>query len=159
MRWIRSGRTATCTAPSKCAAAPGSGWSTIHSPPSTVTQVRARARLVLVVPPVDEGHLQPLLQRAQLPPQRLAQLRIEVRQRLIEEEDLRLDDERPRHGDALLLPAGELVRLTVAKPGQADELQRVVRLPLDLGLALLLETQPRRDVVEHPPLREQPQPL
>src|SRR5690349_10354871 len=35
--WIRSGRIATCTAPSKWAAAPGSGWSTIHSRPSTFT--------------------------------------------------------------------------------------------------------------------------
>src|SRR5205823_5101940 len=96
-------------------------------------------RFVLVVRDVDERHPEALLERAELPPQRLAQLRVEVRERLVEEQDLRLDDERARHGDALLLSARQLIRLPVAEAGEPDELQRVVDLRRDLRLALVLQ--------------------
>ena len=68
--------------------------------------VRERERFVLIVGDVDKGHLQLLLQRAQLPAELHAQLRVEVRERLVEEEDLGPQHERARDGDALLLPAG-----------------------------------------------------
>ena len=48
------------------------------------------------------------LQREQLVAHLHAQLRVEVRQRLVEQQHLRLDREGARERDALLLAAGEL---------------------------------------------------
>src|SRR5207248_7324694 len=104
--------------------------------------VRERERFVLVVRDVDERHPEALLERAELPPQRLAQLRVEVRERLVEEEDLRLDDERARHGDALLLSARQLIRLPVTKPAGPTKLRRAADLPTNFALLPSLIPKP-----------------
>ena len=65
-------------------------------------------RLGLVVGDVDHRHAELLLQRADLAPHLLAQLRIEVRQRLVHQADRRLGDDRAAERDALLLAAREL---------------------------------------------------
>ena len=67
-------------------------------------------RLLLVVGDEDRGDSQPPLQPLQLEAGRRAQLRVEVRQRLVEQQHARLDRERARDRHALLLPAGELRR-------------------------------------------------
>src|SRR6266704_2712351 len=59
----------------------------------------------LVVGHVDRGDPQLALQAFQLEAHQLAQLRIEVGKRLVQEQQLRLHDERPREREALLLPA------------------------------------------------------
>ena len=87
--------------------------------------VRERQRLVLVVRDVHERHSEPLLQRAQLPAQLNAKLGVEIGQRLVEQQDLRLQDERASDGDALLLSAGELVRPALSQTREADELEDV----------------------------------
>ena len=43
----------------------------------------------------------------------VAELRVEVRQRLVEQEELRVAHDGPADGDALALPAGELARIAV----------------------------------------------
>ncbi len=72
-----------------------------------------RHRLDLVVRHVDRGRLEPLVQFLDLGAHLHAQLRIEVRQRLVEEEHLRVAHDRAAHGDALALAAGELARVAV----------------------------------------------
>ena len=72
--------------------------------------VRDRHRLVLVVGDDHEGGLQPRLQRFQLEARLLAQLAVERRERLVEQQHLRPLGERACERDALALPAGQLVR-------------------------------------------------
>ena len=72
-----------------------------------------RHRLELVVGDVDRGGVEPALQFADLDPHRDAQLGVEVRQRFVEQEHLRLPHDGAAHRDALALAAGELPRLAV----------------------------------------------
>ena len=53
----------------------------------------------------------------------LAQLQVERAERLVEEEDRRLVDDRARERDSLPLAARELHRLAVAEARQADALE------------------------------------
>ena len=53
-------------------------------------------------------------------------LRVEVAGRLVGEDDGRAGDQRPRHGDALLLAAGELGRAVRAAAGEADAVDQLV---------------------------------
>ena len=62
-----------------------------------------------------------------------AQLGVEVRQRLIEQQHLGLDDQRARDGDPLQLAAGELVRPALLVAVEMDELQRPGDAALDVG--------------------------
>ena len=48
------------------------------------------------------------------------ELGVERRGRLVEQDHLRVHGERPRDGDALLLPAGEIARMRVRLVGEAD---------------------------------------
>ena len=58
---------------------------------------------------VDDGGLQPLMQLLDLDPHGDAQLGVEVRKRLVEEEDLRIAHDGPAHGNTLALAAGKLL--------------------------------------------------
>ena len=75
--------------------------------------VRHAHRLDLVMRDVDHGHAELPLQRADLAPHLLAQLRVEVRQRLVHQADRRLGDDRAAERDALLLSARKLRRLAI----------------------------------------------
>ena len=68
-------------------------------------------RLDLVVRDVDGGRAEPLVQLLDLGAHGDAQLGVEVRQRLVEEEHLRIAHDRAAHRDALALAAGELARI------------------------------------------------
>ena len=54
------------------------------------------------------------------------QLRVEVRERLVHEERLRLARDRPPHRDPLALPAGQLCRLPLEQVGEAEEIGDLV---------------------------------
>jgi hypothetical protein len=69
--------------------------------------------LGLVVGDVDRGDAEAALQRSDLRAGLDAELGVEVRQRLVHEEDLRLTDDRAAHRDTLTLTAGERLRLAV----------------------------------------------
>ena len=64
-------------------------------------------RLVLVVRDEDRGGAELAQQAPQLDLHRLAQLAVEGRERLVEQQQLGPDRERARHRDALLLAARE----------------------------------------------------
>ena len=70
-------------------------------------------RLDLVVGDIDGRGLQALVQFLDLGAHRDAQLGIEVGQRLVEQEHLRIAHDGAAHGDALALAAGELARIAV----------------------------------------------
>ncbi len=86
-----------------------------------------RHRLGLVVRDVDDRQRQALLQLADLLAHLPAQPRVQVRQRLVEQQDRGLEHERARDGHALLLAAGELGRQAVGKPVEADGRERRAR--------------------------------
>ena len=69
-----------------------------------------RQRFALVVRDAQRGQLHADDQLAQPRPRFLAQLRVEVRQRLVQQDHRRVVDERTRERDALLLAARQLVR-------------------------------------------------
>ncbi len=68
-----------------------------------------------------------------------AQLQVEGAERLVEEEHLGVVDQRAGHGDALLLAAGELVRLLPRLLAELDQLQHLLDLLLHA-----LDPAPRR---------------
>ena len=70
---------------------------------------------------IDRGGAQPLLQRLDLGAHLDAQLGVEVGERLVEQEHLRVAHDRPAHGDALALAAGELARIAVEQRLQAED--------------------------------------
>src|SRR2546428_224973 len=81
----------------------------------------------------------PLDERPQLAPRPLPQARVQVRQRLVQEQHARLGRERPRQRHALLLPSRELLHAPLLEPLEPDE-------PEDLRH---LRLHPSR--VPHPP--------
>ena len=72
--------------------------------------VGQRHRLDLVVGDIDHRRLEPAVQLRDLQPRVDAQRRVEVGQRLVEQEQLRLAHDGAADGDALALAAGKLGR-------------------------------------------------
>ena len=109
--------------------------------------VAHRHRLDLVVGDVDRGHAETLLQCLDLAAHVDAELRVEVRQRLVHEEHLRLADDRPAHGDALALAAGELLRLAVEQLLEPEQLRGLLHALPDLLLGPPLQFEAEGDVL------------
>ena len=78
-------------------------------------------RLDLVVGDVDRRGLEPLVQLLDLGAHLHAQLGVEVRQRLVEQEHLRVAHDGAAHGDALALAAGELARIALEVGAEAED--------------------------------------
>ena len=70
-------------------------------------------------------------------------LRVEVGQRLVEQEDLRLAHQRAAHRDALALAAGELARLAVEQMIDLQHLRDLAHRRVALGLGHLAHLQPK----------------
>ena len=82
-----------------------------------------------------------------------AQLGVEVRERLVHEEDLGLTDERAPEGDALALPARELARLAREELADVERLRGRVDPAPDLVPRHLAHLEPEREVVADGHLR------
>ncbi len=109
--------------------------------------VAHRERLDLVVRDVDRRHAEVVLQLGDLGARLDAQLRVEVRERLVHEEGLRVAHDRAAHGDALTLAAGERTRLAVEQRLEVEDARRVLDARVDLGLRHLLDAQAEGDVL------------
>ncbi len=81
--------------------------------------------LDLVVGHVDGGGLEALVQFLDLGAHLHAQLGVEVGQRLVEEEHLRIAHDGAAHGDALALAAGELARIALEQLFEAQDARRL----------------------------------
>jgi hypothetical protein len=103
--------------------------------------IRHRHRLLLVVGHDQEGGAKPDLDVHELELGLLAQLLVECRERLVEEQHLRLFRQRAGKRDALPLPARELIGPAIGQALELHELQHLgdTGLALAPGHALLLE--------------------
>jgi len=115
--------------------------------------VGQRHGLDLVVGNVDRRHWHFLVHPLDLSAHLHAQLRVEVRQRLVEEEDLRVAHDGAAHGDALPLAPGQLLRLAVEQFGYVQDAGGLIDPALDLVLREALQAQPERHVLVHRHMR------
>ena len=125
------------------------GVSTCCSCPSAqhADPVAQRHRLDLVVGHVDGGDAEPLVQLVERRPHGHAQLGVQVGQRLVHQEGLRLADDGPAHRDPLPLAAGQRGRLALEVRLQAEHLGGLVDPALDLVLGRLAQLQAEREVL------------
>ena len=121
--------------------------------------VRHGQRFALVVRDVDEGDSDAALDRAQFVAHVLAQLEVERRQWLVEQQHLRFDRQCARDRHALLLAAGEFVDPLVPLPAQRDQIEQVFDRRGALGARHAAHTQAVGDVVGHRHVRKQCQVL
>jgi hypothetical protein len=108
--------------------------------------VGGRVRLLLVVRHVDRGDAELALQVLQLRAHLDAQLGVEVGERLVEQEHIRLDHQRARERDALLLTAGELRRPPIGKRSEPDQLEDSAHPARHLGTRNLPALQAEGDI-------------
>ena len=118
-------------------------------------QIRHRHRLILAVRDVDEGDLEFALQPLQFLAHLDAQERIERGQRLIQQQNFRMRDQRPRQSHALLLAAGQLRGQPQRIVRHMHQLQEIARPFMPLGLRHAAHLQTERHVVEAIQMREQ----
>ena len=80
----------------------------------------------LIVGDVDRGDAKATLQGFDFNPHLVAQFRVQIRQRFIEEEQRRVTHNGTAHGIALTLAAGELGRFAVEILGEIEHLRRLI---------------------------------
>ena len=106
-----------------------------------------RQRLGLVVGDEHGGDAELELDPADLLAQLHPHLGVQRRERLVEQQHLRRDRQRPGQRHPLLLAAGELVRVPVAAVGEADELQQLRGPAATARPCPAADPQPEGDVV------------
>jgi hypothetical protein len=109
--------------------------------------VAHRHGLDLVVGDVDRRGLEIVLELRDVRAHLDAQLRVEVRERLVHQEDLRLPHDRAPHRDTLPLAARQLLRLPVEELRQVEKLRSPRHPPVDLVLRLPPQPQAEGDVL------------
>ena len=110
-------------------------------------------RFGLVVGDVERGHAGLLEDAAQIVAQPQAQLGVEIRQRLVEQQQLRPVDDAARQRHALHLPARQRHHRTVGIFGQADQRQHLVDLAAGLRARDLAMLQRIDHVLPHRHMR------
>ena len=117
--------------------------------------VAHRQRFLLVVRDVDERHAEVALQRLQEHLHLLPQFQVKSTERLVEQEHLRLVDDRACERDTLALAARELHRLAVAVAVEAHHLQHLGDLGGALAARHAFDLQPVADVLGDRHVREE----
>ena len=102
-----------------------------------------------------EGDAHLALDGLQLDLHLFAQLGIERPERFIEQQHLRVVDQRPGQGHALPLATAELVGLAMPEAAQANRLEHLVGPRAPRRLAHLLHLQPVLHVLQHGHVRKQ----
>ncbi|MCY1539074.1 hypothetical protein D9M68_746430 [compost metagenome] len=103
----------------------------------------------------NEGDPQRFLQGLEFLLHALAQLQIQRAERLVEQQDFRLVDQRPGQSHALPLTSGQLSGAAGAVAAELDQFQRLFGFLLALGLGHFAQHQRIGDVIEHIEVREQ----
>ena len=119
----------------------------------TTTRSAKRHRLDLVVRHVHGGGPHRLVHLLDLGAHLHAQLGVQVRQRFVEQEHLRIAHDGAAHRDALPLATGQRTRLAVEQHADVEDARRLVHPALDLVLWELPQLQAERHVVEHAHVR------
>ncbi|MGF6416251.1 hypothetical protein OKW37_008010 [Paraburkholderia sp. MM5482-R2] len=84
-----------------------------------------------------------------------AQLRVEIRQRLVEQKYVGPDRERARNRDALLLAAGQLPGIAFGERAQPHHVERLANARVALRLRYTPHFQTERDVLRNGHVRKQ----
>ena len=111
--------------------------------------IAQRHRLGLVVGDVDRGDAERAQQRVDLQAQRVAQLGIQRRQRLVEQQRARPDGDGAGQCHALPLTARELVDAAIGESRDLHHRQHLRDARLDLGVGHLPDLQAVADVPGH----------
>ena len=82
-----------------------------------------------------------------------AQLRIQIRQWLIEQQHARAQHHRTGEGDPLLLAAGEFMNAALGKAAKTDQIEHFGDPFLDLDFRQLLQLQAKRQILRHTHMR------
>ena len=118
--------------------------------------VAEQERLVDVVRHEHDRLAEFALQAQQLLLQLGAHDRVDGAERLVHEQDVRVDREPAGDADALLLAARELARVLVGeRPVEPDRVEQLERPGVRLALALAAEQRHGGDVVDHLAVRQQ----
>ena len=117
--------------------------------------VAERHRLGLVVRDVEHRRAQLVLDPRDLRAHLHAQLRVQVRERLVHQERRRIAHDRAAHRDALALAAGQVRGLAVEVVLQLEDLRRLLDLGRDLALADLRQLEREAHVLAHRHVRVQ----
>ena len=104
---------------------------------------------------IDDGHAQIFVDMLDFILHMLAKLLVERAERLVHQNQLRLEHQRARQRDALLLAARQLCRLAVGKGAHLHHVQRPAHLLVDLALRHLSNLQREGQVFGHRHMREQ----
>ena len=110
-------------------------------------QVGRGHRFRLVVGDVDRRVAERIVQTAHLEAHLLAQIGVEIGQRLVEQQRLRLDDQRAGERDALLLAAGQLAGIALRQRREPRGGEDGVELLLDGRAVDLAQLEPIDDVL------------
>ena len=108
-------------------------------------------RFELVVRDEQRGDLQALREHLEFDAHVVTELGVEVRERLVEQQRLRLTDERTRKGETLLLAAGQLRSRTALQAIEAHQSERLHHaiLHLSFGQFALALCERERNIIEH----------
>ncbi len=115
--------------------------------------VSQRHRLDLIVGDIERGDAELALQRLNLEAHLHTQFGVEIGQRLVKQEDSGFANDRPAHGHALALAAGELSRLAVEIGLEFEHPCRLGDTGEDLRLWHIGYLEPVGHVVEHAHMR------
>ena len=119
----------------------------------TADAIAHRHRLDLVVRDVDRRHAELGLEARDLGAHVDAELRVEVRERLVHQVRLRLAHDRPAHRHPLALTARERAWLAVEERLEPEDVSRLADALVDLVLRRLSQPEAEGDVVVHGQVR------
>src|SRR5229473_3584824 len=109
--------------------------------------VRCRHRLGLVVGDIDRGDAEFIVQTADLAAHFLAQIGVEVGERLVQQQDFRLHHQRAGQRHPLLLAAREFVRIARGEVVELHHIEDLSDPALQLVFCYLPHLQAKRDVL------------
>jgi hypothetical protein len=122
----------------------------LHAPPVHDREAVGKAqRLDLVVGDEQHRDAEPALQQLDLHAHLLAQLRVQVAEGLVEQQEVRLVDERPAEGQALHLPAAQHRARAALGAAQAHQVEHAGHLVPHRRLREAPELERVGDVLEH----------
>ena len=115
--------------------------------------VGQRHRFDLVMRDIDRGCLDAPVQLGDLEPHLHPQAGIEIGQRFVEQESLRITNDGPPHGDTLTLPARQLPRPTLQQGRQFQGFGGLPHALVDHLWILVAHAQPKPHVLGHRHMR------